>query len=293
MRRIEAILILLAATVVPLIAQKIGTETSNRTRIVHLKTALNHLTVIEVGEPVLEVAAGSPSFKVEWRENKVFVQPTEADAATNLFIWTASQRLNYELEPAGAVASMDFAVDQAAVHIPEPMKPTVATAPPPISPSITELLLAGKPIRMVPSRQRTSKPVEVWISDLYERDGRLLIRYAVRNHGAQPYSIDTPQVYQLDGVRSQQSLYGFVDSQLGDEQITKLKIKQETLLKVLDGQLQSASIAPGQEVVGVVALQMASRPSPTVLRLQFPSVNESGDASSRGQQTQIAAFLVR
>ena len=97
-----------------LVAQKIGTETSDRTRIVHLKTALNHLTVIEVGEPVLEVAAGSPSFKVEWRENKVFVQPMEADAATNLFIWTASQRLNYELEPAGAVASMDFAVDQAA-----------------------------------------------------------------------------------------------------------------------------------------------------------------------------------
>ena len=293
MRRIEATLILLAATVVPLVAQKIGTETSDRTRIVHLKTALNHLTVIEVGEPVLEVAAGSPSFKVEWRENKVFVQPMEADTATNLFIWTASQRLNYELEPAGAVASMDFAVDQAAVHIAEPMKPTAATTPVPISPSITELLLAGKPIRMLPSKQRSSKPVEVWISDLYEKDGRLLIRYAVRNHGAQPYSIDTPQVYQLDGVRSQQSLYGFVDSQLGDEQITKLKIKQETPVKVLDGQLQSASIAPGQEVVGVVALQMASRPSPTVLRLQFPSANESGDASSQGQQTQIAAFLVR
>ena len=73
--------------------------------------SLNHLTVIEVVEPVVEVAAGSPSFKVEWRENKVFVQPTEADAATNLFIWTASQRLNYELEPAGSVGAMDFAVD--------------------------------------------------------------------------------------------------------------------------------------------------------------------------------------
>jgi hypothetical protein len=293
MRKIEATLILLAATVVPLVAQKIGTETSDRSRIVHLKTALNHLTVIEVGEPVLEVAAGSPSFKVEWRENKVFVQPTEADAATNLFIWTASQRLNYELEPAGAVASMDFAVDQAPVHIAEPVKPTATTAPVPISPSITELLLAGKPIRMLPSKQRSSKPVEVWISDLYEKDGQLLIRYAVRNHGAQPYSIDTPQVYLLDGVRSSQSLYGFVDSQLGDEQITKLKIKQETPVKVLDGQLQSARIAPGQEVVGVVALQVVSRPTPTILRLQFPSANESGDASNQGQQTQIAAFLVR
>ena len=73
MKRIPLTLIILAATVTPAITQKIGTETSDRTRIVHLKTALNHLTVIEVGEPVVEVAAGSPLFKVEWRENKVFV----------------------------------------------------------------------------------------------------------------------------------------------------------------------------------------------------------------------------
>jgi hypothetical protein len=60
----------------------------------------------------------------------------------------------------------------------------------------------------------------------------LLIRYAVSNHGSQPYSIDTPQVYQLDGVRLPQSLYGFVNSQLGDEQIGKLKVKQETPVRV-------------------------------------------------------------
>ena len=89
MRRVVLMFAVLAAVFVPAVAQKIETETSDRTRIVHLKTALNHLTVIEVGEPVVQVAAGSPSFKVEWRENKVFVQPTEADAATNLFIWTA------------------------------------------------------------------------------------------------------------------------------------------------------------------------------------------------------------
>jgi hypothetical protein len=121
----------------------------------------------------------------------------------------------------------------------------------------------------------------------------LLIRYAVSNHSSQPYSIDTPQVYQLDGVRLPQSLYGFVNSQLGDEQIGKLKIKQETPVRVLDGHLQSEQIAPGEEVVGVVALQMAFSPTPTVLRLQFPSRNQSEDGLSEGKQTQIAAFLVR
>ena len=292
MRRVVLMFAVLAALLVPAVAQKIETETSDRTRIVHLKTALNHLTVIEVGEPVVQVAAGSPSFKVEWRENKVFVQPTEADAATNLFIWTASQRLNYELEPAASVATMDFAVDQAPVHL-EPVKPTAATTPVPVSPSITELLLAGKPIRLLPSKQRASKPVEVWISDLYEKDGRLLVRYTVCNHGTEPYAIDTPLVYQLDGVRSTQSLYGLQNSQLGDEQAAKLKVKQETPVKVLDGHLQTARVAPGQEAVGVVALEMASSTQPTVLRFQFPSSKQSEDGLSNGPQTQIAAFLVR
>jgi len=289
MKRAGLTLVVLVAAVVPVVAQKIATETSDRSRIVHLKTALNHLTVIEVTEPVVQVAAGSRSFKVEWRENKVFVQPTEADASTNLFIWTATERLNYELEPAASIASMDFAVDQAPAPNLAALKPASAAPPHPAPPSITELLLAGRPVRLQPSKQRANKPVEVWISDLYEKDGRVLVRYALRNHGTQPYSISTPQVYQLDGVRYPQSLYSLVDSQLGDEQVAKLKIKQQTPVRVLDGQLQSSQIAPGQEAVGVVTLQLGSSTQPTVLRFQFADAEQA----NAGEQAQIAAFLVR
>ena len=133
----------------------------------------------------------------------------------------------------------------------------------------------------------------MWISDLYEKDGRLLVRYTVCNHGTEPYAIDTPLVYQLDGVRSAQSLYGLQNSQLGDEQAAKLKIKQETPVKVLDGQMQMARIAPGEEAVGVVAIEVASSTNPTILRFQFPGSKQSEDGLSNGPQTQIAAFLVR
>jgi len=284
MKRIALSLAAITITVAPAIAQRIGTEASDRTRIVHLKTALNHLTVIEVGEAVIEVAAGSPTFKVE---------PTEADAATNLFIWTATQRLSYELEPPGAVSSMDFAVDQASAHKPEPARPTDTRSQIEASPSFIDLLLTGKPVRMLPSRQRASKPVEVWISDLYEREGRLLICYSVRNHSALPYNVDNPQVYLLDGVRSSQSLYGYINSQLGDEQIGKLKIKQETPIRVLDARLQSEQIAPGEEVAGVVAVQMASGSSPTVLRLDFPSLISARIDQNQTKQAEVAAFVVR
>jgi len=36
-----------------------------------------------------------------------------------------------------------------------------------------------------------------------------------------------------------------------------------------------------------------SSPNPTILRLQFPKPDQSGDALNESQQTQIAAFLVR
>ena len=121
MRRFTSGLIVLILAV-PLWAQKIETATPNRDRVVPIHTALDHLTVIEVGEPVVTVATGSAAFKVEWRENKVFVEPTEPGVSTNLFIWTASSRMNYELESAGEVGMMDFAIDY-----PKPTPPPPAT----------------------------------------------------------------------------------------------------------------------------------------------------------------------
>ena len=275
MKRLWTILIITAAAM-PLSGQKIEREASDHGQIIHLRTALNHLTVIELREPVIQVATGSQSFKVEWRENKVFVQPTEPDAATNLFIWTASERLNYELEPAGAVAAMDFAVDQMPLIQPKP----TSAAPP--QPSPTDVLLAGKPVRLESARP-SKKAVEVVIRDLYEGDGRVLVRYAVRNRGSHAYDVTTPKVFALNGARYPQSLYGLVDSQLGDREAAHLTSKQETPVPVLEGHVQCSHLAPGQESLGIVAVRLPSSTEPTVFRFQF----------ANDDREQIAAFLVR
>ena len=222
MRRFILIIVVISTIGIPLAGQKIERASSDRSQIIHLKTALNHLTVIELREPVTQVATGSQSFKVEWRENKVFVQPTEAHASTNLFIWTASERLNYELEPAGDVAGMDFAVDQIPLA-----QPKAASVPQPPQPSPTEILLAGKAVRLE-SAKPSRKPVEVTIRDLYEKDGLLLVRYAVRNRGSHVYDVNAPQVFELTGVRYPQSLYPLVDSQLGDQESLRVIAKHET-----------------------------------------------------------------
>jgi hypothetical protein len=276
MKRFLSILIIMAAGI-PLAGQKIDRETTDRSQIIHLRTALNHLTVIELHEPVVQVAAGSQTFKVEWRENKVFVQPAEADASTNLFIWTASERLNYELEPAGDVSAMDFAIDQIPL-----VQPKQAIAAAPAQPSPAEILLTGKPVR-VDSSKPSHKAIEVTIRDLYEEDGRVVVRYVVRNVGSHPYDVSTPAVYSLTGVHYPKSLYPLVGSQLGDREAVRLRAKQYNPVPVLDGHLQSEHLAPGQESVGLVALRLPSSTEPTILRFQF---------AKEGRE-QVSALLVR
>jgi hypothetical protein len=278
MDRLCSFILIIMSAAIPLTAQRIERESSDPSQIIHLRTALNYLTVIELREPVTQVAAGSQSFKVEWRENKVFVQPTEADASTNLFIWTASQRLNYELEPAGDVSAMDFVVDHVSTIQPKP----VSVAPPPQPPAPVEILLAGKPVRLE-SAKPSRKPVEVTIRDLYEGDGRVLVRYSVRNRGNRDYNVTTPEVYSLSAVRYPQSLYPLVGSQLGEHEAARLKAKRQNPVPVLEGHLQTEHLAPGQESVGIVAVRVLSSAEPTVLRFQFPN----------DQREQVAALLVR
>jgi hypothetical protein len=278
MKRLWGFILIITSSAIPLLAQKIQRGTTDRSQISHLQTALNHLTVIELREPVIQVATGSQSFKVEWRENKVFVQPTEAGASTNLFIWTASERLNYELEPAGDVSAMDFAIDQMPlVHA----VPTANAVPRP-QPTPTEILLSGKTVR-INNAKAPRKSVEVTIHDLFEQDGRLTIRYSVRNRSSRPYEITTPQVCVLSGVRYPQSLYPLIGSQLPEKAAAHLRAKEQTPVAVLEGHVQTAHLAPGTESIGIVAVPSSISTEPTIWRFQF----------GNDERQKVAAFLVR
>src|ERR1700735_2773894 len=169
MKRLLIGTLALTLTFPPLPAQKIETETPSRERVVRVQTAMNHLTVIEVAEPVATVAVGSPqAFKVEREENQVCIQPLQENVATNLFIWTASTRLNYELVPAVSDAGqMDFAIDYRQSPQAQIIPQKAADLPPPTPPVPTEMLLSGTPIRMVGGSTATKANVAVLIRDVY------------------------------------------------------------------------------------------------------------------------------
>ena len=254
-------------------AQRIDTERPNPQKVIRIATAPNHLSVIELGEPVMEVAAGSSSYKIEWRENKVFVQPLESGATTNLFIWTASGRQSYELVPAESVQDMQFAIDQ------EPAPPTAKVAVPEKPPEdpgaaqqaklASDMLFDSTPVRLAGEIKGHAR-VEVILKDVYRINERLFVRYAIQNQGHSTYQPGTPNVFSLRSPRSPSSLYMLSASQLvGDS--PRIKSDGQASLKVVSAQVRASAVPPGGTALGLVAVELPGAVnSPVVLKLAFP-----------------------
>ena len=253
----------------PAWGQKVEVQKPDRVQIVHVETSLNHLTVLEMSEPVITVAVGSSAFKVEWRENKVFIEPTDTNVATNLFVWTASGRFNYELDPAGAVPQMDFAIDQPIID-PPTVNISAKTGVGPSDPSPADVLIEAKPVRLYGSISEKNR-VAVYLTDSLDHDGQVLIRYTIRNQTKRAYVPGDPQVVVLNAPRYRESLYPLSNFQLSPDAAARLKWSgSATPIEVTKGEIRSSRIQPGEETTGIVAIKLPhGHAEPTVLRLVF------------------------
>ena len=210
--------------------------------------------MIELNEPVTQVAAGSSSFKIEWRENKVFIQPLEPEATTNLFIWTASGRHSYELVPAGSVEQMHFAIDQDPSTVQarkaEPIEQALLFEQPKVP---AAMLMESTPVKLV-GASRNHQKVEIILQDVYQKDGRVYLRYAIVNGGRTVYLPAAPEVFTLKSPRAPQSLIPLANSQLAGEY--QLKWNGEARVPVVHSELQVPVVRPGQTALGVIAFDL-------------------------------------
>jgi Conjugal transfer protein len=265
-----------------LMAQKLETQKPDPTKVLRVETAKDHLTVIELSDVVTMVAVGNRSaFTVERRENKVFVTPTDEGARTNLFIWTSGGRYAYELVPAADIDQMHFAIDQVATavtsSIPAPPRAEVAPRMP------VEMLTEAMPVLLTGERE-TNGRVEVTVRDLYRKNDRLYLRYAVVNHSGAGYIPSRPAAWFLDGVRAQQSLISQGERQLGEKLARSVRAESATVVGVVDAD-QAAMVPAGGQGWGWLVLEETRSSSPdtvAVLRLQFA-------ADAKGE---VAALLV-
>jgi type IV secretory pathway VirB9-like protein len=147
---------------------------------------MNHLTVLEFGEPVTTLAVGDgDSFQIERHEDKVFIKPLQPGVATNLFVWTASRELSYELDPSGSLASMDVSIHTDPVPNPRTNAQSNAELSEEKIHKIATLVLtqtlAGAEDIVQDSTKTERNRVQVAIEQIYRSGDQIYLRYSITN----------------------------------------------------------------------------------------------------------------
>jgi hypothetical protein len=253
-----------------------GAQTTNQNQVRHVETTLNHLTVLEFGEPVSTIAvADTDSFRVEHHDDKVFIEPLREGVATNLFIWTESRQLTYELDPAGQLATMDVLIRTE----PAPKPHNVANAPAEPSDAeirkmaslvLTQAMMGVQDVSHDGSKSIPDR-VQVDLEQVYRAKDQLYIRYSITNQTKEPFRLTTPDVSAPLPTQLPISLLSLRNHQLSTQTFDAFKAKPGSTFTVVQAESLGHDLAPGQKTTGVLSVGSPQGNPPQILQLKFGS----------------------
>ena len=253
-----------------------GAQTPGQTQIRHVATSLNHLTVLEFGEAVTTLAIGDPdSFQVERTGDKVFIKPLQAAVSTNLFVWTSTRELSYELDPAGQVGAMDVLVNAAPPSAPK--SPARASVEPSdeeirkIASLVLSQALSGAQDITRDGAKPPTRGVEVALEQFYRAKDRVYIRYSVTNRTGAPFRVVPPDVFAPVPTQQPISLVSLRNHQITSRAFSQFKTKQGSALAVLEARSAIRDLAPGEKATGVVSVGVSLSDQPQIYQLDFGS----------------------
>ena len=242
------------------------TDSANPNAVVRVATALNHLTVLEFHEPVTMAAAGSSDFQIEREANKVFIKPIKSGVATDLFVWTASQRFAYELEITQEIKDMNFAIDSA-----QPTRPPKPVVDPDTDQFadvvLTRALLGAEEIKRKNVRKVRGQ-INVRVEQVLRTRTTLYIHYTIENNSRLSYRVNAPEAYELRTNNSSIPLAGLAHTQLDRAKREALGDTPELSLPVIHAGAEVEYLNPGETTQGVLPIRQALK-SPTVVELVF------------------------
>ena len=266
MNRTVSLILIYSFCAIAALSQQPVTPSPNA--VVHVATALNHLTVLEFHEPVTMAAAGSSDFQIEREANKVFVKPIKSGAATDLFVWTASRRFAYELEITQEAKDMNFAIDTAQpAPAPDP-KPVVATDTDQFADVVLTRALMGAEEIKQKSPRKAKGQVSVRVEQVFRTRNTVYVLYTIENHSNLFYRLNTPQAYQLQPDESAIPLATLAHTQLDRATLEELGDTQEFALPVAHAEAELDNLHPGETTQGVISIRKDLK-SPAVVQLVF------------------------
>jgi hypothetical protein len=140
------------------------------------------------------------------------------------------------------------------------------------------MLFASTPVRLAGEMKNHAR-VEIILKDIYRKDDRIYVRYAIQNHGRATYVPGTPGVFALRAPRSSVSLYALPESQLVGDGI-RITSQGQAPVKVWNAEVHTNAVAPGGTTWGLVEFEWPPRTNgPTVVKFAFPS-DGAGEVSA-------------
>lgn len=256
-----------------LAAAATGAQTTSQGQIRHIETSLNHLTVLEFGESVATLAIADPdSFQIERHDDKVFIKPLREGVSTNLFVWTTTRELSYELDPAGQLAQMDVLVRTAPA--PEPSITAQAAAEPSdteirkiASLVLAEAMMGVEDIVHDPKKPKTGR-VRVNLEQVYHAKDRIYIRYSVANQTRDSFRIGTPEVCAAVPFVQPIALLSLKNHQITSRTFKRFKTRSSSDLEV-EAEATPSDLAPGEKRTGVISIGSAIGNPPHIYQINF------------------------
>jgi len=237
----------------------------------HVHTALNHLTVIDLGEPIQFIAAADPdSFQIERAGDKVLLQPLKDGASTNLLLWTATRQVSYELDAPGDVHKMNVLVRSVPASATsstdvntEKERQQIAAA------ATTEAMLgAQKIVRDQPSKSPTNGITASIVGVLHTSDG-IYLQYEISNHSTAPFRVSMPAVSPLIPTQAPISLLALRNHQLSTQTLSSFKAKPNGGSVTISGKTPQSDVAPGSSTTGYVLIRAFNNSTPEIYQIDF------------------------
>lgn len=263
----------LAAFAVGLAALAAGAQTVSQNEPAHIQTALNHFTVLDPGEPIVMFAlADDTSYQIEQRENKLFLQPLSANVATNLFIWTASRELTYEVDPAGDSSKMNMLV----VRPPSSGARTTGHGESNTRTEDEELQRLSSRVRneailgtedITNDEKLRPGTIQVRLEEIFRSKDQVILKYSIRNFTSSPFRTTSPDIFEFRPSRTPISLLSLRNHQLAEETFAQFSALRGQQLTVSHSEVLVQDLAPGESTVGIVGIRCAQPASPQLYRM--------------------------
>ena len=254
-------------------AQTITHQTVNPNAVTLVATALNHLSLIELPEPITRAAVGSDDIRIEWHGNTVALKPIRQGQSTNLFVWTEHTQSTYEILPPGDVTSAAFIIDQTngRTDVSKPLEAQAKISETDIQKAadslIAQAMLQSSVVNTRGVKDSTDH-VNVRITEVVRDKDALYVRYTVSNPSQHPYRVSDPAVFSFTPSIASTVIGSLKGLQIAEQKVNTFGTGTTSGVILRETRISNRDVNPGQSVDGVLCLKQIDE-KPQIYRFVF------------------------